>query len=184
MTNCRCTIRCPQLPTDAKRIPPDEAKTMSEGAFLQQDAKNERSIKLCLELWEQIKSKLNKPNVSWCEDPITKLSDGCIVLSAEDTMANVEKCINDLGLEITIDRPQIKQRTSPTKMTIGQQNTFDADGKQIFEADGTTPVTEPYEDWTDWKENIDEVLEPLVPGEKKLLKSRAVTNQYKEKMGL
>ena len=160
---CRCTLRLPTLPTNAKGIPPDEAKTMSRGAIDEQTRKNEKFNKIANELTPLIQSRLSGADITWCED-------GCIVLSAWDTLANVEKMINDLGFEITVDRPEIKHKVKATKF-VGMLDTFDSKGIpiQIRQYEGEE------------EEDIDEVLEPFTVGETKKLKSRAVTNQYQIK---
>jgi len=143
--NCRCTLRCPTLPTNAKGIPPDEAKTMTHGQITAQTKINDNFNKIATKLGDKIITELQGVDITWCKD-------GCIVLSAEDTLENVEKCIEKLDLEITEDRPEIKHKVRPI---------------------------DPNDETKGGEEDIDEVLEPLNAGEKKKLKSRAVDNQYK-----
>lgn len=121
MTNCRCTIKCTTLPLNAKGISPDEAKLMSKSEIVEQDRKNDNFNKIATKLGDQITSKLTGVDITWCKD-------GCIVLSAEDTMANVETCIKDLGLEITVDRPEIKHKVRQI-----DENTHEEDIDEVLE---------------------------------------------------
>ena len=166
---CRCTIKVPQSPTDMKGFSPEEIDqfksilnktkhktftflnknlTVKEKTLKTKFEKRAKKIdqynKIQSELAEAIQTKLKGVNITHC-------NDGCIVLTAEDTLINVEKCIEDLGLEITTDRPEIKHRVKPVSNT--------PDAKQ--------------------EEDIDEVLEPKTIGEKKKLKSRKLINKFK-----
>lgn len=159
----RCTIKCPTLPTNAKGILPDEAKALFDAekakgfsnrvaranvrsAIDTQTRINENFNNIAEDLGDEIRSKLNIVDITWCKD-------GCIVISAEDTLANTETMIADLGFEITTDRPLIRHR--------------------IRSLDNNDPSSAHEED-------IDEVFEPKTPSEKKLLKSRSVPNKYEQ----
>jgi len=104
-----------------------------------------------------VANAINKLNVSWCTDNITKETDGCFVITHLDTtLQDLEQLIAEKRLEIQPDRPE-------------QKSTFSLPNAQ--------PNDPTYED-------VDEVFEPLTIGEKKKLKSRAVINQFKAKKAL
>lgn len=83
---------------------------------------------------------------------MTWCKDGCIVISCTNNLAELEQVISDEGFEIQPDRSEIKHKVRSVS------NAPDA-------------ISE---------EDIDEVFEPLNIGELKKLKSRAVTNKFKE----
>lgn len=95
-------------------------------------------------LGKRLNHKLTLPDITWC-------NDGCLVLSCENTLAEVEQVIDEEGLEIQPDRSEIKHRMKPIS--------DDMDAKS--------------------EEDIDKVFEPKTIGELKKLKSRSVTNQLK-----
>lgn len=132
----------------------------------------------------QVANEITQMNVSWCKNKTTHETDGCFVITQCDTtLSDLEKVIADKNLEIQPDRSEQKT-TQGTRKEIQKQNVFDDKNKPIFEADGTTPKTKDVEVWVDEEENIDAVLEPKTAGERKLLKSRPVTNQFKLKTGI
>lgn len=102
----------------------------------------------------ELANEITYIDFSWCDDPVTKETDGCFVIThCVTNLADLEKVIEDNGFEIQVDRSEITS-------TFSLPNAKSDDPK--------------YED-------IDEVFEPLTTGETKKLKSRSVTNQFKIK---
>lgn len=141
----RFTVLCPKLAQfPAKGISPDEAKLMNQGQIFAQTQINERYNARGVELGDILISKLKDCDMTWCKD-------GCVVISCDNSLAEIEQVISEEGLEIQPDRSEIKHKVRPI------DNNDESKGSE---------------------EDIDEVLEPLTVGELKRLKSRAVTNQF------
>ena len=136
MIYSRLTVKCPKLAQHKSNVSLDKAEIMSK--FHDQ----------AMELKGIVISKLNDSDMTacWC-------NDGHVVISCSNTLLDVEKFIEDEGLEIQIDKTDFKHRLKEVS-------------KGIFE------------------EDIDEIFEPKTTGEKKLLKSKTVINQYKLKRGI
>jgi len=146
----RATIFCPTLSQyPAKGISPDDMKTMTRGEIIEQTNINNSFNARAIVLGEILESKLKDIDMTWCKD-------GCIVISFDNSIAEVEQLIEDEGLEISADRPEIKHKVRPL---------------------------DPNDNSKGSEEDIDEVFEPLTPDDKKKLKSRLVINQFKLKDG-
>lgn len=144
----RATIFCQKLAQyPAKGIPPDVMKIMSRGEIIEQTNINNSFNGIAIVLGEILESKLNDIDMTWCKD-------GCIVISFDNSIAEIEQLLEDDGLEIREDRPEIKHKVRPL---------------------------DPNDNSKGSEEDIDEVFEPLTPGDKKKLKSRLVINQFKLK---
>ena len=142
----RATIFCPQLAQyPAKGISPDDMKTMSRGEIIEQTNINNSFNARAIVLGEILESKLKDIDMTWCKD-------GCIVISFDNNIAEIEQLIEDEGLEIREDRPEIKHKVRPL---------------------------DPNDQSKGSEEDIDEVFEPLTADDKKKLKSRTVINQFK-----
>lgn len=144
----RCTVKCPKLAKfSAKGLSPDGIKTMTKGEILNQTKINNAYNGRGVELGDILIKKLKDVDITWC-------NDGCLVISCDNTLAQVEQVIGEEGLEIQEDRSEIKHKLRPLDPN-------DINSKS--------------------EEDIDEILEPLSNGEKKKLKSTLVQNQYKIK---
>lgn len=93
---------------------------------------------------------------SSCRNPTTNEMDDCILISGTASMNEVEQAISDLGLEIKPMTPEDESRGLFVK-----------------------PI-DPNDESKGQEEDVDEILEPMTEGETKKLKSRSVTNQFKE----
>lgn len=160
--NVRFTIKCPRLAQHkAKGIPPDymkdriaeekanglkgkDAVIKVSKEITNQEAINGRYNERGIELGEILIEKLTGVDMTWC-------NDGCVVISCCNTMEEVEKVIEDEGLEIQIDKSEIKHKVRAVSDVEGADN----------------------------EEDIDEVFEPKVSGELKKLKCTHVTNKCK-----
>ena len=141
----RFTLKCPNLSQyKAKGISPDDIKTMSSHDIESQTLTNERFNGRAKDLGDILISKLKDVDISWC-------GDGCLVVSCDNSIIQVEKVLEDEGLYIVEDRSEIKHKVRP----------IDNDDTKGSE------------------EDIDEVFEPKTKGEKKKLTSRKVINKYK-----
>ncbi len=144
----RCTVLCPTLAKfRAKGIPPDEAKTMQQSEIISQTKINNSYNARGKELGDILIGKLKDVDISWC-------NDGCLVISCDNTLSQVEQVIGEENLEIQADRSEIRHKMRPI---------------------------DPNDNNSGSEEDIDEVFEPLTVGEKKKLKSTPVENQYKIK---
>jgi len=144
----RATIFSPQLAQyPAKGISPDDMKTMSRGEIIEQTNINNSFNARAIVLGEILKSKLKDIDMTWCKD-------GCIVISFDNSIAEIQNLIEDEGLEIRADRSEIKHKVRPL---------------------------DPNDNSKGSAEDIDEVFDPLTPDDKKKLKSRLVINQFKLK---
>jgi len=142
----RFTVLCPKLAQfPAKGIPPDEAKVMTKGQIVSQTLINEKYSARGRELGDILQLKLKDVDFTWC-------NDGCVVVSCDNTLAEVEKVIADEGLEIQPDRSEIKHKVRPL---------------------------DPNDESKGSAEDIDEVFEPLNKNDKTKLLSRKVTNKFK-----
>lgn len=146
--NTRFTVLCPILAGfDAKGISPDDAKTMTPASIMAQDVINKQYNSRGTVLGDILISKLSDIDISWCKD-------GCLVVSTTSSLSKVEQVIAEEGLEIQVDRSEIKHKV------------------RLIDPDDSNSESE---------EDIDQVFEPKTVGETKKLKSRSVTNQYKIK---
>jgi len=123
----RFTLKCPKLAQyPAKGISPDDAKTMSSSAINAQTKINNRYNARGLELGKILQSKLNEVDISWC-------NDGCLVVSCDNTIPQVEQLMRDEGLEIQPDKAEIKHKVrliDPDDETKGQEEDID----EVFDA--------------------------------------------------
>jgi len=165
----RATIFCPKLAQyPAKGISPDEVKIMyadmdldgNYNGYTRTQKENEIMNKIkaqtkinnsfnarAVVLGDILESKLKDIDMTWCKD-------GCIVISFDNTIEEIEQLIEDEGLEIRADRPEIKHKVRPL---------------------------DPNDNSKGSEEDIDEIFEPLTADDKKKLKSRLVINQFKLK---
>lgn len=143
MINVRFTVKYPELVKYNSKIklPINEKEQLSEVKL------HEQYLTLGINLKDRLNTKLNNidMNLCWC-------NDGHVVISCSNTLSQVEKVIEDEGLEIQIDRSDIKQKLRKLY-------------QKVWEC-----------------EDIDEVFEPKTIGEKKKLKSRKVINLHKVKL--
>lgn len=118
----RCTIKCPKLAQfQAKGIAPDDLKIMSESAIASQTKINNNYNNRAIQLGDILISKLKDCDMTWC-------NDGCVVISCNNTLAEVSKVINDEGLEIKPDRSEIKHKIKKI-----DDNTQEEDIDNVFE---------------------------------------------------
>lgn len=160
----RATLKANKLPTNARGIGPDEFKDkvkekiksgmlpskaakIVESELASQQVINDRFNRIAVELGDELISKLKDVDITWCKD-------GCIVISADNSIAEIERVMEELNLEIQPDKSDIKHK--------------------VKNIDPEDPESESEED-------IDEVFEPKTAGELKKIKSRSVENKYKLK---
>jgi len=161
----RFTVKCPKLAQyPAKGISPDylkdrvaeeKAKGMKgkdavikvSNEISAQTTINEKYNARGLELGDILIEKLNEVDITWC-------NDGCLVVSCDNTLEEIEQLLLDEGLEIQEDKSDIKHK--------------------VKLLDNSNPNSENEED-------IDEVFEPQSIGELKKLKSKQIVNKYKTK---
>ncbi len=118
----RCTIKCPKLAQfPAKGISPDDVKTMSKSVIVSQTKINDSYNNRAKDLGDILISKLKDCDMTWC-------NDGCVVISCNNTIAEIEKVIEDEGLEIQEDRSEIKHKVKEISEGISEE---DIDG--VFE---------------------------------------------------
>ena len=122
----RATIFSPTLSQfTAKGISPDDMKTMSKGEIITQTNINNSFNARAVVLGEILESKLKDIDMTWCKD-------GCIVISFDNSIAEIEQLIEDEGLEIREDRPEIKHKVrplDPNDNSIGSEEDID----EVFE---------------------------------------------------
>ena len=112
----RCTIKCPKLAQfPAKGIAPDDMKTMSESAIISQTKINNNYNNRGKELGDILISKLKDCDITWC-------NDGCVVISCNNTIAEMEKVIADQGLEIQEDRSEIKHKVKQISEGVSEED--------------------------------------------------------------
>lgn len=144
----RFTVKCPKLAKyKAKGISPDDVKTMTNNQIQAQNAINNNFNNRGKELGDILIGKLTDVDMTWC-------NDGQVVISCNNTLAEVETVIADEGLEIQPDKSDIKHKVRKV---------------------------DPNDDTSDQEEGIDEVFEPKTNGELKKLKTTARQNQFKIK---
>ncbi len=125
----RCTIKCPKLAQfPAKGIAPDDMKTMSESAITSQTKINDSYNNRGKELGDILISKLTDVDMTWC-------NDGCIVISCNNTIAEMEKVIADQGLEIQKDRSEIKHKVKEVSKGVSEE-----DIDEVFEPKTTGEI--------------------------------------------
>lgn len=175
----RFTVLCPKLAQHkAKGQPPDDVKkyyeimrkiTPEEGmedlfvpieltphevefikGWEQQGEVNKKYNQRGEILGNRLIHKLKDVDITWC-------NDGCLVISCDNSLPEVEQVIDEEGLEIQKDRSNIKHRV-----------------KQIDSNDQSKGS----------EEDIDDIFEPKSNSTKKKLKSRSVINKFKVKKGL
>jgi len=157
----RATLRAKRLPTNARGIGPDEfkdkvnqrigngelpskASKIVAAELYAQEVINNKFNTIAIELGDELISKLKDVDITWCKD-------GCIVISGNNTIAEVERVMDELNLEIVPDRPDIKHKVKK----VDPQNENSAS-----------------------EEDIDEVFEPKTPTATKTLRSNPRVNKY------
>lgn len=135
----RLTVLCPELAKyPAKGIGPDFAKDRVIELMAEDRSRKESDAIVRSEITAQTKinekfnargselgdiliSKLKDVDMTWCKD-------GCVVISCDNTIAEMEKVIADEGFEIKPDRSEIKHkgRTLP-------DGTSEEDIDEVFE---------------------------------------------------
>lgn len=159
---CRFTVKCKILASyPAKGISPDYMKDrlVEEKAkglkgkvavpiiakeIEEQTSINEKYNKRGIELGDILIEKLKDVDMTWC-------NDGCVVVSCNNTIAEVEQVILDEGLEIKPDISEIKHKVRSL---------------------------DPLDEKSAHEEDIDLVFEPKTLGELKKLKSKIVVNKH------
>lgn len=112
----RCTIKCPRLAQfPAKGIAPDAMKTMSESTIISQTKINNNYNNRAKELGDILISKLTDVDMTWC-------NDGCVVISCNNTIAEIENVITDQGLEIQEDRSEIKHKVKEISKGVSEED--------------------------------------------------------------
>lgn len=118
----RCTVKYPKLAQyPAKGISPDDAKTMSKSEIHEQTKINNAFNGRANILGDILESKLKDVDMTWCKD-------GCVVISCDNTIAELEQVINDEELEIQPDRSEIGHKIRTLK-----DGTSEEDIDEVFE---------------------------------------------------
>ena len=156
------TVKCPKSPSGFKNVPHEEREHYAllknnpnngmaeevliqnyEDRFSKTDSMNTEFRRIRTELKKRLNYQGSVVSRTYEEvdgKAVTGTIDGCLIVTCDNTVAEVEKVINDLDLEIMPDEPRYKIFT---KSIMGiKQRQKEIEGVKQFEDDGTTPIME------------------------------------------